>query len=43
MKRREAKREAVQAAATLIEMAAATAPSDMDLAKAQASLARRSC
>ena len=39
VKRREAKKEAVQTAATLIEMAVATAPSDMDLAKAQASLA----
>ncbi|MDA4133988.1 MAG: ribonuclease P [Thaumarchaeota archaeon] len=41
MKRREAKKEAVQTAAALIQMAAATAPSDMDLAKAQAILARR--
>lgn len=41
MKKKEAKREAIQTAATLIEMAVATAPSDIDLAMAQASLARR--
>ncbi len=41
MRRKETKREAAQIAANLIELAAATAPSDIDLAKAQASLARR--
>jgi RNase P subunit RPR2 len=41
VKRREAKKEAAQTAATLIEMAVATAPSDVALAKAQASLARK--
>jgi RNase P subunit RPR2 len=41
VKRKETKREAAQTAATLIELAVATAPSDIDLARAQASLARR--
>jgi RNase P subunit RPR2 len=39
--KREAKKEATRIAATLIEMAVATAPSDIALARAQASLARK--
>ena len=41
MRRKETKREAVQVAETLIDLAVATAPTDMDLARAQASLARK--
>jgi RNase P subunit RPR2 len=41
VKKKEAKKEAARMGATLIEMAAATAPTDIDLAKAQASLARK--
>jgi ribonuclease P protein subunit RPR2 len=40
-RKKEARREAVRAAATLIEMAAETAPNDLELARAQAALARR--
>ena len=41
MRKKEAKREAAQVAAALIELAVATAPSDFGLAREQASLARR--
>ena len=41
MKRREAKREAARIAEDLIETATLTAIQDLDLAKSQASLARR--
>lgn len=40
MNKREAKKEAARVAASLIELAVATAPGDLDLARAQASLAR---
>ena len=40
MNRREAKKEAARVAADLIELAVETAPGDIDLARAQASLAR---
>ena len=41
MRKKDAKREAAQFAATLIELAVSTAPRDLELARAQASLARR--
>ncbi|MGA2198625.1 MAG: RNase P subunit [Nitrososphaerales archaeon] len=41
MKRKESKKEAALIAATLIGLAVETAPRDIDLARAQASLARR--
>jgi RNase P subunit RPR2 len=41
VRRKETKKEAAQIAAGLIELAVATAPRDIDLARAQASLARR--
>lgn len=40
MNKREAKKEAARVAANLIELAVATAPRDLELARAQASLAR---
>jgi len=41
VRRKETKKEAALIAADLIELAVATAPRDIDLARAQASLARR--
>jgi RNase P subunit RPR2 len=41
VKKKEAKKEAAKIAATLIELAVATASRDIDLARAQASLARK--
>jgi RNase P subunit RPR2 len=38
--KREAKKEATRVAAALVELAVATAPRDLELARAQASLAR---
>jgi RNase P subunit RPR2 len=41
VKRREAKREAARIATSLVQIAAETAPSDRELARLQAALARR--
>jgi ribonuclease P protein subunit RPR2 len=41
IKKKEAKRQATMAAKTLLELAASTAPDDLELAKQQAALARR--